>query len=181
MPAFASTWVRLGVFAVVLSISKGTAASADIDARAEVAAALYAASATQAAAENQTDTKLKALRTSIDQLQEKVHSSVTEAAGLRSELASAQEKFVANLAAHDRAYSEEIGVFRAAVQDIAATPAGAEALARFNAGDEVGALAVLAIGERRAMRRDRSGRKSRARRRQGELPCWRWTQGRRAR
>jgi tetratricopeptide (TPR) repeat protein len=34
-------------------------------------------------------------------------------------------------------------VFRAAVQDIASTPEGAVALARFNAGDEIGALAVL--------------------------------------
>src|SRR5215469_12852400 len=31
----------------------------------------------------------------------------------------------------------------AAVQDIAATPEGAQALARFNSGDEVGALAIL--------------------------------------
>lgn len=34
-------------------------------------------------------------------------------------------------------------MFRAAVQDIAATPEGAAALARFNAGDRKGALAIL--------------------------------------
>jgi tetratricopeptide (TPR) repeat protein len=34
-------------------------------------------------------------------------------------------------------------VFRAAVEDIALTPEGAAALARFNSGDEIGALAVL--------------------------------------
>ena len=34
-------------------------------------------------------------------------------------------------------------MFRSAVEDIAATPEGVEALARFNAGDEIGALATL--------------------------------------
>jgi hypothetical protein len=47
------------------------------------------------------------------------------------------------LAARDRAYAQEIAIFRAAVKDIAATPEGANALARFNAGDEDGALAIL--------------------------------------
>jgi tetratricopeptide (TPR) repeat protein len=47
------------------------------------------------------------------------------------------------LSERDRTYAQEIAVFRKAVQDIAATPEGAAALARFNAGDEVGALAVL--------------------------------------
>lgn len=50
---------------------------------------------------------------------------------------------MAELVARDRAYAEEIAVFRKAVEDIAATPQGAAALARFNAGDEIGALAVL--------------------------------------
>jgi len=59
-------------------------------------------------------------------------------------LTEAEEAHVAVLAARDRAYSQEIAVFRAGVQDIAATPEGAAALARFNAGDETGALAILA-------------------------------------
>ena len=143
MPSFTTKWVLFGLLALALSLFQGTASGTEVDARAEVAAALYAASATQAAAEKQSDAKLKALRKSIDQLQEKVRGGVAEAAGLRSDLALAQERFVAELAQRDRAYSESIAVFRAAVQDIAATPEGAAALARFNAGDEPGALAIL--------------------------------------
>ena len=65
------------------------------------------------------------------------------AAQLRAALTAAEEKYVAALAARDRAYAQEIAVFRAAVEDIAKTPEGVAALARFNAGDEIGALAVL--------------------------------------
>src|SRR5262249_23328275 len=61
----------------------------------------------------------------------------------KTELTAAEEKYVAALAERDRAYAQEIAVFRKAVEDIAATPGGAAALARFNAGDEIGALTVL--------------------------------------
>lgn len=50
---------------------------------------------------------------------------------------------MAALAKLDQAYAVEIVSLRKAVQDIAATPEGAVALARFNAGDEEGALAIL--------------------------------------
>src|SRR5262245_1659110 len=60
-----------------------------------------------------------------------------------AELPAAEEKYVAALAERDRAYAQEIAVFRKAVEDIAATPEGAAALAGFNAGDEIGALTVL--------------------------------------
>src|SRR5207248_2482684 len=112
-------------------------AKTEVDAKAEVAAALYAASATQAAAERVADAKLRAQRKVIEQLREKVRTGVLETASVRSELARAQEEYVVELAKQDRAYSEEIAVFRAAVQDIAGSPEGAAALARFNAGDEV--------------------------------------------
>ena len=65
------------------------------------------------------------------------------AAELRAALTAAEEAYVNALAARDRVYAEEIGIFRAAIQDIAATAGGAAALARFNAGDEVSALAIL--------------------------------------
>ena len=110
------------------------------DARAEVAAALYAASATQAAAEKVADTRVRAQRQEIESLRARMHEGELR---LRSELAAAEEKYVAALAARDRAYAQEIAVFRNAVESIAATPEGVAALARFNAGDEVGALAVL--------------------------------------
>lgn len=116
------------------------AASAQVDPKAEVAAALYAASATQAAAERAADAKLRVQRNEIEVLRSQVQSG---AAQHQAALTVAEEKYVAALASRDRAYAQEIAVFRKAVEDIAATPEGAAALARFNAGDEIGALAVL--------------------------------------
>ncbi len=101
-------------------------ALAAIDAHSEVAAALYAASATHDAAERLADARLRA-----------------GDAKLQARLTAAPQAYVAALSARDRAYAQEIAVFRAAVSDIAATPAGLAALARFNAGDEAGALAIL--------------------------------------
>ncbi|MGB7987829.1 MAG: hypothetical protein WCF44_00440, partial [Candidatus Methylophosphatis roskildensis] len=83
---------------------------------------------------------MRAQRTQIDDLRARVRAGEAK---LQSTLAEAQEAFVAALSARDRAYAHEIAAFRKAVQDIAATPEGAAALARFNAGDEVGALAIL--------------------------------------
>ncbi|TKB88622.1 MAG: hypothetical protein E8D41_14515 [Nitrospira sp.] len=116
------------------------ASAAAVDPRAEVAAALYAASATQAAAERAADVKLRTLHKEIEALRTQVH---TGAAQHQADLTAAEEKYVAALASHDRAYAQEIAVFRKTVEDIAATPEGAAALARFNAGDELGALAIL--------------------------------------
>lgn len=107
-----------------------------VDARAEVAAALYAASATQAAAERAADARLREAQSEIRRLTE-------QGAAARAQLAAAQERFVEELARRDRAFGQEIAVFRSAVEDIASTPEGAAALARFNNGDEMGALAVL--------------------------------------
>ena len=111
-----------------------------MDARAEVAAALYAASATQAAAERVADAKIRAQRIEIEGLRARVRAGDTQ---LKAALTAAEEAYVAALAVRDRAYAQEIAVFRAAVEDIAVTPAGAAALARFNASDEIGALTVL--------------------------------------
>src|SRR5664279_5678185 len=143
MASSKSEWIRFGVVLGALLLAARVVYCTEVDAKAEVAAALYAASATQAAAERFADAKLRAQQKAIEQLQEKVRASVSESTSLRSELAKAQEEYVAELAQRDRAYSQEIAVFRAAVQDIASTPEGAEALARFNSGDEVGALAIL--------------------------------------
>jgi hypothetical protein len=117
--------------------------AAQVDARAEIAAALYAASATQAAAERATDARLRTQRTEIERLRGQASVAATNAAQIRAALTTAEEKYVADLAARDRAYAQEIATFRSAVEDIAATPEGAAALARFNAGDEIGALAIL--------------------------------------
>ena len=117
-----------------------TGTIAQVDVRAEVAAALFAASATQAAAERVADAKLRAQRNEIEGLRAQVRGG---AAQLRAALTAAEVKYVAALAARDRAYAQEIAVFRAAVEDIAKTPEGVAALARFNAGDEEGAVAIL--------------------------------------
>ena len=116
---------------------------AKVDARAEVAAALYAASATQAASERFADAKMRAQRTEIERLRVQVRAGADGAAQAQAAVTAAQEAYVAALAQRDRAYGQEIAVFRSAVQDIASTPEGAAALARFNDGDEIGALAIL--------------------------------------
>jgi hypothetical protein len=73
------------------------------DARVEVAAALYAASATQAAAQRAAGATLRTQRTEIERLR-------SEGRRAAFALAAAQERFVDALAARDRAYAEEIGV-----------------------------------------------------------------------
>jgi tetratricopeptide (TPR) repeat protein len=136
--------MRRAVFALLLAFALASpgaatpalAQSAQVDARAEVAAALFAASATQAAELRNMDDRLRQAHTEIERLQARGQSA-------RAELIAAQERYVTNLASRDRAYSQEIAVLRAAVIDIASTPEGAGALARFNAGDEIGALVVL--------------------------------------
>jgi tetratricopeptide (TPR) repeat protein len=111
-----------------------------IDANAEVAAVLFAASATQAAAAKSSDAKLRAQRARIQELAAGLESGDMRH---RAEMTAAQDAFVKELAARDRDYSAQIAVFRGAVTDIAATPEGARALERFNAGDEAGALVIL--------------------------------------
>ncbi len=109
-------------------------------AEAEIASALYAASATQEAAQRLADARMRELMREIDGLRANA-AQLTDVA--RVELARAEERFVAELAARDRAYAQEIAVFRAAVEDIASTREGLEALALFNAGRELEALAIL--------------------------------------
>ncbi len=111
-----------------------------VDPHAEVAAALFAASATQTALAKTVDARLKAQQDHIAQLAAELKAGDNRH---RAEMTSAQESFVADLAAKDREYAVQIAVFRTTVSDIAATPDGAQALERFNSGDEVGALLIL--------------------------------------
>jgi tetratricopeptide (TPR) repeat protein len=111
-----------------------------VDAHAEVAAALFASSATLAAAQKAADGKLTAAQAKIAVLAAQVKAGDLKH---RAELAAAQEAFVAQLADKDRSYAQAIAVFRAGVTDIASTPEGAAALAKFNNGDEAGALDIL--------------------------------------
>src|SRR5438445_7967573 len=83
----------------LLADQSSTGKVAQADPRAEVAAALYAASATQAAAERFADQKLRAQRVQIERLQTRVRAGAPNVKALQVELVSAQEKYVADLAA----------------------------------------------------------------------------------
>lgn len=100
-----------------------------------MAQALYAFSATKAAADRIVDARLLEQHRLIEKLQR-------QGAQATGRLAEAQQQYVAELERRDRAYAQAVAIFRKAVQDIVATPEGEAALRRFNAGDESGALAV---------------------------------------
>jgi len=131
--------VALALLAGVLC-ARAAPAPLPNDPRQEISAALFAAAETQAVLQKVADAQLRAAQARITELQRKVAQGD---ARLRVALAAAQQQFVAELSARDHAYAEAIASFRHTVTDIAATPEGAAALARFNAGDEAGALAIL--------------------------------------
>jgi tetratricopeptide (TPR) repeat protein len=132
-----------------LAATPPVAATRDLSADAKAAAAetVFNAAATLDAFKREADDRLRGQRRQIEALQTRVKTAEarreTDLAALRNELARAQEGFVAELAARDRAYAREIAVFRRTVEDIAATPEGAEALRVYNAGEEVKALGML--------------------------------------
>lgn len=148
-------WAYAVVVALLLLSSSILAATetANRDARNQIATALYNASATQAAAERDADQTIRKQRREIDALQIQLADvraqandnqvAVSRADWLQQQLTAAKENYIAELAKRDRAYAQEIAVFRNAVEDIASTPEGAAALAKFNAGKEVEALSIL--------------------------------------
>lgn len=109
----------------------------------EVAQTVYGAASTQAAFEKASDPELRELRGQIETLRVAVARAGDEANASRVALLTAQSRFITQLARKDRGYAEAIAQFRSTVADIAATPEGVAALAQYNAGDEIGALAVL--------------------------------------
>src|SRR5689334_4116250 len=146
-PAFLGALLKRYVAALALLAgalcfcgSRASPAPLPPDSRQEVAAALFAAAETQAVLQKVADADLRAAQARIAELQRKVAQGDAK---LRVALAAAQQQFVAALAAKDHAYAEAIAAFRGTVTDIASTREGAAALARFNAGDEAGALAIL--------------------------------------
>ncbi|MEO0452118.1 MAG: tetratricopeptide repeat protein [Pseudomonadota bacterium] len=110
-----------------------------VEASSEVSAALYAASATQEAFARTVDVQMRAMRAEIEALKLEVLNGTASA----QRLAEREREFVDALATRDRAYAQEISVFRNAVEDIASTPEGLQALVMFNDGDELGAIAIL--------------------------------------
>ena len=65
--------------------------------------------------------QIRSQRQEIEELRGKVRAGDAQR---KADLTAAEEKYVAALAARDRAYAQEIAVFRKAVEDIAATPEG---------------------------------------------------------
>ncbi|MHC9064543.1 DUF4062 domain-containing protein [Nitrospira sp. CMX1] len=122
------------------TLAKQDYAEAKLDKVAAMLEAIYAASATQTASERTDDVVLRAQREEIEALRAQVQAG---AAQHQADLTNAEKQYVAELAARDRVYAQEIVVFRKAVKDIADTPEGVAALTRFNAGDEPGAITVL--------------------------------------
>jgi tetratricopeptide (TPR) repeat protein len=154
----------------VIAAASARAEAPSVDARAEIAQALFAASATQAAAERAADARLTAARMEIDRLR-------AQGARAHAQLVQAQEEYVAGLLARDRAFAQEIAVLREAVRSIAATPEGAAALARYNSGDAAGALAVLdqLVDARERARQARANVETAAERRQvARLAYYAW-------
>jgi hypothetical protein len=123
-----------------IASAASTSGGFTVDANAEFAAVLYAASATQAALSKSVDARLRSQQERITALAAEMKAGDSRH---RVEMIAAQEAFVAELAAKDRECAAQIGVFRSAVTDIASSTEGASALVRFNAGDEVGAISIL--------------------------------------
>lgn len=142
------------------SLAQTRAGVVQIDSRAEVAAALYAASVTQEASDRAANARLQAQAAEIGRLRREGRAS-------RNEIAELEERYVAELAQRDSAYAQEIAVFRRAVEDIVSTPEGAAALAQFNAGNEVAAIGVLdrLVGARQRARQMRTNVEAAAERR----------------
>ncbi len=122
-------------------------AEATVNARVEISAAVAGSSATLESIERQANARDRVRQQEVAALQAQLVEArgqgASEIARLETELIAAREALVADLASRDRAYAEEIAVFRREVTQIASTPEGAAALARYNAGDRAGALGVL--------------------------------------
>ena len=66
---------------------------------------------TQAAAEQVADARMRGQRVEIEHLQTQLRAVAGNQKDIQAKLTSAQEKYVSELAARDRAYSQEIAVF----------------------------------------------------------------------
>jgi len=110
-----------------------------VDTQLEVSTAVAQSSITTEAIKKADDTKCRAYQVRIDELTGQVKAGKAQ----KAELIAAKQALVGRLSDLDATYKGAIASFRGAVTDIAANPDGAAALARYNAGDQVGALAVL--------------------------------------
>jgi len=106
-----------GAFATANAATKELSAAA----RATVGQTIYQASATLAAVERVADVRISGQRREIEGLQTQLKAAGGRDAAaqsrqqeLQTQLLQAQERFVADLAQRDRAYAQEIAVFRSA-------------------------------------------------------------------
>ena len=126
-----------------------TASQASYSVDAEVAAALYNASATQAAMERQYSKQLFEARQQIDALRKQIKAAPAgtdnsgRIADLESVVAAKQREIVDLLAQLDEAYAREVSTLEEAFQNIASTPEGLRALDMFNNGEQLAAITVL--------------------------------------
>jgi tetratricopeptide (TPR) repeat protein len=133
-------WPSFGALAILAWLATPAAAERSlVDAQAEVTAAVYAASVTQAAAQKALTVKIKALRAQVEALSLKVRSGEAQ----RTQLLAAQAKFIAEVAATSGQAAEQIASFKLVATEIAATPEGAAALRLYNSGDRVAALKAI--------------------------------------
>ncbi len=144
--------VRLMGGAVVVAVSAMLApamvqAEVAVNARVEISAAVAGSSLTGEEIQRRADSRDRVRQQEIAVLQAQLVEAraqgATEVTRLEAALVEAREALVADLARDNPAYAQDIAVFRREVTDIASTPEGVAALARYNAGDRVGAIAVL--------------------------------------
>jgi tetratricopeptide (TPR) repeat protein len=127
-------------FALAVWVPGSALAQASIvDTQLEVSTAVAQSSITTEAIKKADDTKCRAYQARIDTLTGQVKAGKAQ----RADLVAAREALIGRLGEIDTAYKAEIASFRGAVTDIASTPEGLTALARYNAGDQAGALAIL--------------------------------------
>jgi tetratricopeptide (TPR) repeat protein len=128
LSAAAASVLCVAALVAGLGVGSASAQALRIDARAEVAAALYAASATQAASDRLANAQLRAAQAQIARLQR-------QGTAARADLIAAQETFVAELGRRDREYAEFIDGFRASVETIAQTEEGVRLLSQRRPGN----------------------------------------------
>ena len=129
--------VRIAVFLLTAAlVLPGLPACA----RAQVSAAVAAPADPGRLDDAQRRGQIATLEARLAEARARVAADVTR---LQDQLVAAREALVAELAARDPAYAAEIAAFRREVEDIASTPEGLAALARYNDGDRVEAIALL--------------------------------------
>ncbi|MEL6968312.1 MAG: hypothetical protein AAGM04_13120, partial [Pseudomonadota bacterium] len=147
--------LRVSTFSIVaLCIMLGAAAAKtpgqDEAVANAIATARYEAAVTRNAETRHWNARFKRQRDKIEDLSLQVElakdatgAAAAEARAVRAQLREAQDAYVEELAALDRAYKAAISAFRDSLEKITATPEGLKALELYNAGDRLRARSIL--------------------------------------